>query len=195
MRVFGGPGRLTILDSQHSPFLTGDRLMKRLAVALSMLSLLLAPVNAARAQQKSSADAEFLSKVIPGIASSVKIIEYAQKNASDEKVREFAGRVAKQHKESLKTASDFAKRLNVAVVSDPVKDSKPILDQWSKLKGADLDVAFLEWLSHIHHDTSLFEGEVQNGTDAAVKTYAQNSITSGNEHLNEAHQLLEKMKK
>src|SRR5262245_8997813 len=135
--------------------------MKTLVVvALLVLALVLAPVSPVLAQQQGSPDAEFLSKVIPGIASSVKIIEYAQKNASDEKVREFAGRVAAQHKGSVKTASEHAKRLKVTVVSDPVKDSKPILDQWSKLKGADLDVAFLEWLGHIHHDTSLFEGEV-----------------------------------
>ncbi len=166
-------------------------------VALSALVLVLAPADSVRAQenQKADADAEFLSKVIPGIAPSVKIIEYAQKNASDEKVREFAERVAKQHKESVKTASENAKRLNVEVVADPDKDGKETLDEWSKLKGADLDVAFLKWLSHIHHDTTVFENEVKNGADAEVKTYAKNSIAAGNEHLREARELLEKRKK
>ena len=163
-------------------------------VALSALVLALAPVESVRAQenQKADADAEFLSKVIPGIASSVKIIEYAQKNASDEQVRDFAQRVATQHKESVKTASEHAKRLNVAVVADPDKDSKATIDEWSKLKGADLDVAFLKWLSHIHHDTTVFENEVKNGADAEVRTYAKNSITAGNEHLKEARELLDK---
>ena len=165
-------------------------------VALSALVLALAPVKSVRAQehQKADADAAFLSKVIPGIASSVTIIEYAQKNASDERVRDFAQRVAKQHKESVKTASEHAKRLSVAVVADPDKDSKETIDAWSKLKGADLDVAFLKWLSHIHHDTTVFETEVKNGADAEVRTYAQNSITAGNEHLQEARELLDKMK-
>ena len=61
-------------------------------VALSALVLALAPAESVRAQenQKADADAEFLSKVTPGIASSVKIIGYAQKHASDEQVRDFA---------------------------------------------------------------------------------------------------------
>jgi putative membrane protein len=167
-----------------------------ITVALAAL-LALSSATSVRAQEKekADADAEFLTKVVPGIAASVKIIDYEVKNTSDEKVRDFAERVLKQHKESVKTASEHAKRLSIAVVTDPDKDSKEMTDKLSKLKGADLDVAFLEWLSHIHHDTTLFENEVKNGTDPELKTYAKNSITAGNEHLQEARELLAKLKK
>ena len=66
-----------------------------------------------------SATRSVVKKVIPGTAASVKIIEYAAKNAADEKVRGFAERVAKQHKEFVNVASGHAKRLNIAVVTDP----------------------------------------------------------------------------
>jgi putative membrane protein len=166
------------------------------SVALSALVLALVPAASVRANdKKADADAEFLTKVIPAIAASVKITEYAAKNASDAKVRDFAERVAKQHKESLKTASDHAKRLKIAVVPDPDKDSKEMIDKLTKLKGTDVDVAFLQWLSHIHENTTLFDDEVKNGADADLRTYAKNSITSGNEHLKEARELLAKMKK
>ena len=95
----------------------------------------------------------------------------------------------KQHKESVKTASEHAKRLNIAVDADGDKDSKMMLDKLSKLKGSELDVAFLEWLSEIHHDTAVFDNEVKNGVDAELKSYAKNSITVGNEHLKEARKL------
>jgi putative membrane protein len=168
-----------------------------ITVALPALALVLSSATSVRVQEKEKADADaaFLTRVVPGIAASVEIIEYAQKHASDEQVRDFAQRVLKQHKESVKTASEHAKRLNVAVVADPDKDSKDTIDEWSKRKGADLDVAFLKWLSHIHHDTTVFENEVKNGADAEVRTYAQNSITAGNEHLKEAREPLDKMKK
>ena len=133
--------------------------------------------------------------MIPGIAASVKIIDYSAKNASDEKVGDLAERVAKQHKESVKTATAHAKRLKIAVVTDPDKDSKETIDKLSKLKGTDLDVAFLEWLINIHKDTTVFDNELKNGDDADLKTYAKNSITAGNEHLKEARELLAKMKK
>lgn len=146
-------------------------------------------------KQKPSADAAFLTKAVPGIAASVKIIEYAAKHASDEKVRHFAGHVAKQHKESVDTATGHARRLNIAVVTDPDKDSKAMLDKLSRLKGTDLDFAFLEWLSDIHTDVTVFEAEIKNGTDAALKTYARNSILAGDGHLKEARELLATLKK
>ena len=139
--------------------------------------------------------AHFLNQVVPGIAASVRIIEYEVKHTSDAKAREFAERVLKQHKESVKTASGHAKRLNVAVDARGDKDSKEMIDKLSGLKGADLDVAFLEWLSHIHHDTTLFENEVKNGSDAELKAYAKGSIEAGNEHHKEASELLAKLKK
>ena len=165
-------------------------------VALSaLLALSSATLVRAQEKEKADADAEFLTKVVPGIAASVKIIDHAAKNTSDEKVRDFAERVLKQHKESVKTASEHAKRLNIAVDTDGDKDSKEMIDKLSKLTGSELDVAFLEWLSHIHHDTTVFDNEVKNGIDPELKTYAKNSITAGNEHLKEARELLAKMKK
>ena len=168
-----------------------------ITVALSALALVLASAASVRAQEKekADADAEFLTKVVPGIAASVKIIEYEVKNTSDEKVKDFAERVLKQHKGSVKTASEHAKRLKIAVAADPDKDSKEMIGKLSKLKGSDLDVAFLEWLSHIHHDTAVFDREVKNGSDPELKTYAKNSIIAGNEHLKEARELLAKLKK
>jgi predicted outer membrane protein len=84
-----------------------------ITVALSSLALTLASAATVRAdeKQKANADTSFLTKVIPGTAASVKIIEHAAKNASDEEVRHFAKHVAKQHKEFVKTASEHAKRL------------------------------------------------------------------------------------
>ena len=164
---------------------------------LSSAALTLASATPVRADERENANADktFLTKVVPSIAASVKIIEYQVKNTSDEKVKDFAQRVLKQHKESAKTAREHAKRLNIVVPADPDKDSKEMIDKMSKVKGSDLDVTFLKWLSHIHHDTSLFDNEVKNGSDSELKTYANNSITAGNEHLKEARELLAKLEK
>ena len=129
------------------------------------------------------------------IAASIKIIDYSVKNASDEKVKDFAERVAKQHKGSVKTASEHAKRLKIIVVTDADKDSKEMIDKLSKLKGAEVDIAFLQWLSSIHEDTTLFDNEVKNGADAELKAYAKGSIDSGNDHLKEAREHLARLKK
>ena len=168
-----------------------------IAVLLSSLALSLASAASVRAEEKETpnADKEFLTKELPGTAASVKIIEYAAKNASHGEVRHFAKHVAKQHQEFVKTASEHAKRLKIDVVTDPDKDSKQTIDKLSKLKGTDLDVAFLEWLIDGHKNTTVFDSEVKNGNDAALQTFAKDAITSGNEHLKGARELLAKIKK
>jgi putative membrane protein len=164
---------------------------------VSSLALSLASAASVRAEEKETpnADKEFLTKELPGTAASVKIIEYAAKNASHGEVRHFAKHVAKQHLEFVKTASEHAKRLKIAVVTDPDKDSKKTIDKFTQLKGTDLDVAFLEWLIDGHKDTTVFDNEVKNGDDADLKAFAKNAIASGNEHLQEARELLAKVKK
>src|SRR6516225_9543936 len=104
-----------------------------LTVLLSSLVIGLASSVSVRAQEKekANADTDFLTKVIPGTAASVNIMQYAAKNAADPKVRDFAEHVAKQHKEFVKTASEHAKRLNIAVATDPDKDGKQTIDKLS----------------------------------------------------------------
>jgi putative membrane protein len=168
-----------------------------ITVLLSSLAFALAPAASVRAEEKETpnADKEFLAKELPGTAASVKIIEYAAKNASVSEVKHFAKHVAKQHQEFVNTVSEHAKRLKIAVVTDPDKDSKETIDKLSKLKGTDLDVAFLEWLIDGHKDMTVFDNEVKNGADAGLKAFAKNAIASGNEHLKEARELLAKVKK
>lgn len=166
------------------------------AIALSTLALVLSfAMPVAADEKKNAADEEFLTKIVPSIAASVRIIEYEVKHTTDDKVKDFAQRVLDQHKGSVKTASRHAKRLGVAVDTDGKKEGKEMLDKLAKLNGAELDAAFLEWLAHIHHDTTVFDNEVKNGSDPELKTYAKKSIEAGNEHLREAKELLEKVKK
>lgn len=171
--------------------------MKMIAtVVWSLVVLATAFLPVVHAEEKKvSADAEFLGKVVPGIAASVKIIEYAEMHASDDKVKEFAKEVHKQHEGSLKTASEHAMRLKVKATADGEKGSKETIDKLSKLKGSELDVAFLEWLVDIHKDTTVFDTEVKDGHDAELKAYAKGSIHHGNEHLEKARELLAKLKK
>jgi putative membrane protein len=166
-------------------------------IAVLLSSLALAYTASVRAEEKDrpNADKQFLTRELPGVAASVKIIQYAAKNASDGDVRHFAKHVLEEHQEFVKTASEHAKRLKIAVVTDADKDSKATIDKWSKLRGADLDVAFLEWLISIHKDTTVFDNEVKNGDDADLKTLAKDAIAAGNEHLEEARAILAKLKK
>ena len=84
------PGLFLQVTSEDSPMKT--------FITAAQLMLISATSVRAQEKEKTDADSTFLTKVIPGIAASIKIIKYAEKNTSDEKVKDFAERVAKQHK-------------------------------------------------------------------------------------------------
>jgi putative membrane protein len=133
---------------------------------------------------------------IPGVTAVAKVSEYAMKNASDEKVRDFAESVAKEHKEFVKTTAEIAKRLKISVVTGSDKESKEMIEKLSKLKGKEVDVAYLQWLINGHEKgMPLFEAEVKNGDDRELKTQATDAIKVGMEHIKGAQELLAKIKK
>jgi putative membrane protein len=169
-----------------------------MCVVLSSLAILLTSADSVPAQDKEKAntDTAFVTKVIPGVTAAASVSEYVAKNSSDEKVRDFAEAVAKQHKEFVKTAVDTAKRLKFAVATGPDKEGQEMIEKLSKLKGDDFNSAYLKWLIDGHEKgMSVFEAEVKNGADADLKAQAKESIKVGMEHIKGASELLGKIKK
>jgi predicted outer membrane protein len=169
---------------------------KYIAVVLSSLALVLAFAASVCAAEKANTDADFLSKVVPGVTAVANVSDYMAKNGSEAKVKEFAASVAKEHKEFVKSATENAKRLKIAVGTDQDKEGKEMIEKLTKLEGSDRDAAYLQWLIGGHEKgMPAFEAEVKNSDDADLKTMAQDAIKVGKEHIKEAKELLAKVKK
>lgn len=171
--------------------------MKTLITSVA-LAVLLSQSALGAEEKKASADqdTDFLVKAFTGGVAEVRLSEYVAKHAADEKVRDFADRLAKDHKALNTTLGENARRLKVAVVAGQEKETKDKLDKLSKLKGNDLDLEFLHCMIDDHEKAiKVFEKESKSGLDSDLKTVATNNLKILKNHLDEARSHLARLKK
>jgi putative membrane protein len=150
-----------------------------------------------RAESKEKlSDSDFLVKAMVAGVGEVKISEYAAKNASDDKVKDYANHLVADHKALNNKLAEAAKRLKLALVVGQEKETREKLDKLSKLKGNDFDTEYLQQMVDDHQKAvALFEAESKNGADADLTTEAKTALPELKKHLQEARDLLAKVKK
>lgn len=171
--------------------------MKAVVTSLLLVSVAALPAFVrAEDKDKATSDADFVIKALTASTGEIKVGEYAAKHANDAKVREYAERLVKDHTALNNTIAENAKRMKVAVVLGKEKEPQQQIDQLSKLKGNDFDVAYLQQMVEDHQKAiTLFESEDKIGTDGDLKTAARNALPTLKKHLDDAKDLLAKLKK
>ena len=168
--------------------------MKKLFVTV-VLALIAAPAIPA-ADDKPIKDEDFLIKATTQSGGQMKLADYAAKNASDAKVREFAAGLSKDHDAMIKGLTDHAKRLKVAVVIGKDKETSERLDRLGRAKGVEVDLEFLQDVIDTHKAMiSMFEAEIKDATDANMRTFAKENLTGLKKHLDEANDHYKRLKK
>jgi putative membrane protein len=172
--------------------------MKR-SVPLLALALVLLPQSLfAEKKEKVTVrdDKDFLTKAAIAGAREVKLGEYAAKNASDEKVREFAQQMTRDHSQANDKLTEFARKQKLAVLAGQEKETRDMLDRLSKLKGNDFDREYMKMMVEDHEKAvSLFEAESKKGSDPDLKTFATDTLPALRKHLKEARDLYDRVRK
>jgi len=161
------------------------------------IALFLVSQSSLRAEKdvKAANDTDFLIKATRGGVAEVRVSEYAAKHASNEKVREYAERLVKEHQALNNVIAKNATRLKVAVVAGLEPETREKLDKLSKLKGNDLDREYLKRMIADHEKAiKLFESESKSSTDEDLKTVAKNNLPTLRDHLKEARNLASAIK-
>jgi len=165
------------------------------SVALS-LAVLVTQTTLRAEEKKPEVDTNFVVKAFSGGVAEVKLSEYAAKHAADDKVRDFADKLAKEHKALNTTLGENAKRLKIAVVAGLERETKDKYDRLAKLKDKELDVEYLQCMIDDHEKAvKVFEQESKSGSDSDLKTVATNNLPTIKEHLKEARAHLARLKK
>src|SRR5947209_7720784 len=128
--------------------------MARLVTISSVLAGLLLLVPVALAEDKKletpKDDNDFLIKSISCGTAEVQASELAAKQAATDKVKDFANRMVKDHKQLNNELLTHAKGLKVAVVTGLEKDQRQRYDSLSKLKGNEFDREYMSWMTEAH---------------------------------------------
>jgi putative membrane protein len=169
--------------------------MARLIVFASVIgvALLAAPVLA---DDKPATDNDFLVKSVSCSVNEVKLSELAAKQASNDKVKEFAARIAKDHKALTEGLLEQAKGLKVGVVTGLEKDQKAKYGALSKLKGADFDRQYMDdmvdALEKLNND---FAFESKDGKLDTLRNFATKNEAQVKKDLEEAKKIRDDLKK
>lgn len=160
--------------------------------ALACLSLLLM-AQVLRADDKLPAnDRDFVTKAMTCGHAEVKFSELADKRASNERVKEFAASMVKDHTEANKQLAEQAKNQKIAVAAGFERDNREVYTNLSKLNGADFDKAYMKQMVEDHENAvKMLEHQVKISQDPEVKKFAEEMLPKVQAHLKHAKELQE----
>jgi len=144
----------------------------------------------------SPADRAFVAEAAQGGLMEVAAGKLAAQRGLDPAVKEFGQKMVTDHtaaNDKLKSLADSKQMLLPDSLSRDENDS---LGKLEVLNGTDFDKTYSQMMVKDHNDDIReFEKEVKNGQDAAVKSFAENTLPTLRHHLMLAKQLSSQEKK
>jgi len=141
------------------------------------------------------ADQTFVMKAAQGGLAEVKIGELAAQKASNPEVKAFGQKMVDDHTKANDQLKDIASKNNLAVPTEMSAKDKAEYDRFSKLSGDAFDKAYMSHMVVDHKkDIAEFKKEANSGKDDAVKTFAQQTLPTLQDHLKQAQETNGKLK-
>ena len=135
-------------------------------------------------------DAEFARSAAEANLAEVKLGNLAEQQGTTQTIKDFGKRMVTDHssaEDSLKTAAASSK-IDLPTTLD-AKD-QAVYDRLAKLSGEAFDRAYARDMVRDHRgDLIEFRHEANDGKDAAIKTFASQTLPTLETHLKLAHQM------
>jgi putative membrane protein len=164
-----------------------SRTLVRLAVAGSLA--LGAPAWA----QAGDDDAEFVKTAASGGKLEVELGRHAAKNAANAEVRAFGERMVADHGAANRELEGIARRSGLTVPTAMEEKHREMLENLTKLRGAELDRAYMSAMVRDHdHDVEEFQEQAEQGT-SEVDRWAARTLPTLQAHLAQAETLAERI--
>jgi putative membrane protein len=151
--------------------------------ALIALSLAAAVALAAPPQ-------EFVNKAGGAGLYEVRAAELAREKAQTQSVREFAGKMAEDHRKANEELRALAKKRSWNLPAELDPKHKELVDRLAKLQGADFEREYARQQREAHEQAvALFKEESQSGKDPELKAWATQQLSTLQDHLEDAEAL------
>jgi putative membrane protein len=129
-------------------------------------------------------DRQFVEKAADGGKAEVMLGELAQKQASDEQVKQFGNRMVKDHGKANDELARLASAKGISLPTTVGREHRAHADKLAKLSGAAFDRAYMKHMVDDHKkDISEFEKQAKSGKDAELKAFAERTLPTLREHL------------
>jgi putative membrane protein len=164
---------------------------KIVAVTSVALAALLVGLSV-RADDKDrpTSDNDFLTKAVSCSINESQLSGLAAKQATNAKVREFAARIVKDHKQMNEGLLQQARGLKIGVVTGLDKEQREKYDALAKLQGADFDRQYMnhmvDALERLH---SGFNYEASDGKLDGLRDFAKKNAEELKKDLDDAKKI------
>ena len=151
--------------------------------ALVVASAALSMAHLAGAAELNKKDSKYMHDTAQGLMSEVKMGDMAQKQAQDERVKQFGKRMVDDHGKELDELKQLASQKNVTLPDAPNKEQSEEADKLSKLSGKDFDKEYVKYEAKDHKQDVKDQGkEMKHAADPDVKKFAAASYKTVSMH-------------
>ncbi len=141
------------------------------------------------ARSSGTSDIDFVTNAAEGGVAEVELGRLAQQKASSDEVKRFAERMVTDHSKANDELKSIAQTKGVTLPTDLESKDKSLERRLSKLSGTAFDRAYMNAMVKDHrHDVSEFRKEAKAGRDPEVKSWAEKTLPTLEDHLKEAQQ-------
>lgn len=149
--------------------------------------------QSARNTPNPQTDKNFIKKVAQINVDEQKLGQLAQQKGNSDAVKDFGKRMVDDHSNAQSQLKDLAQKQGVNLPAEPDSSASRFEQQLSSKSGTQFDQAYLKHMIAGHKKAiSLLKQEIQRGSDPDVKSYAQNTLPTIQEHLRMAQEAVGK---
>lgn len=156
------------------------------ALTVAGLLAVLAPAFAQNATKSalSQQDQKFAMDAAAGGMMEVEAGQLATTKATNQAVKDHGKMMVTDHTKANQQLMQIASQKGITLPKELPADHKQHRDKLSKASGADFDKMYVGQMVKDHEKTvALFEKQVKNGSDAALRTFAEQTLPTLRQHL------------
>jgi putative membrane protein len=136
------------------------------------------------------ADATFVREAATAGMAEVELGRLGVQKATRAEVKSFAQMMVDDHGKANQELESLASGKQLTVPGEPKPDQKAEKARLEKLSGASFDDAFMKTMAKDHQKAvGLFSKQASSGSDAELKSWAQQKLPTIKEHLAKAQEL------
>ena len=139
-------------------------------------------------------DRDFATEAAQGGLIEVRLGELAQQQAKSTEVKDFGQRMVDDHGQANDKLTQIAEQKGIELPQDLSEDAQATYEELQQKSGAEFDQAYMdEMVSDHEDDVAAFEDYVENAKDPELRSFAEETLPTLKEHLEQAKQTQEQV--
>src|SRR5947209_8592002 len=140
--------------------------------------------------QLTEKDYKFVKEASRGGMSEVELGNLAKQKGTSQSVKEFGERMVRDHKKANDELKQIVSQKGAALPAELNRNERSTMDKLQKANGAEFDREYTEAMVKDHRtDVKEFQDAAQSANDSDIKSFAQKTLPTLQEHLRMAEDM------